>query len=221
LINQVYLSYQIAKGNSDYINLGAGYRCDWIHGRAYAFLSSSLEYKEASASKIIDKGFAHLRAIYSLDSSFAAEMFLQKEFNEFILLKDRNLVGAGFRYTCPDLFPKDADLDFNLNIGSGLMFENEELNTNPDTVENAVRSTNYIALKFKISEIVNLNAVAYYQVSVADMENYRILSDARIDFKLSKSISFFTSLNYRMNSRPPIDIKKYDLSINNGLSISF
>ena len=51
------------------------------------------------------------------------ESFVQKQFNESILLSDRNLAGRGVRFA---LHPPSAR--FNLYLGIGAMWEHERIN---------------------------------------------------------------------------------------------
>lgn len=221
ITNSLSASYQIADGNSEYVGLSIGYRLDCLYDRFYSFLNTSLEYKRAKDKSIVDKGFAHLRIGYNINKLFGVETFYQKEFNKFILLKDRNLIGAGLRLRVDKIILDTSKNNFEFIIGSGIMAENEILSLDTDSSTNAIRTTNYFNLHYNISNTVSFSTILYYQASLANFQNFRLLNDSKFSFKITEYLSFYTSLNYRYNNTAHFDLKKYDIYIINGLSVSF
>jgi len=170
----------------------------------------------------INKAFLHLRLIRRFDRRISGEFFGQKEFNDFILLKDRILIGGGIRV---DLLSNDSgpgeDRPVRLFLGSGAMWENEEIDTDPVTETRFFRSTNYVSLAWRADERVTLNTVAYYQVRFRDIEDYRILLESGFGFDLTESFAFQAGLNLRFDSDPPDGVKRHDIDFRNGLRLSF
>jgi len=66
-----------------------------------------------------------------------------------------------------------------------------------------------------------LGFTGYYQFDVERFSDYRLLAEARLQFKITENFAFNTSMNFRYDSEPPIAIKKHDLELSNGISISF
>src|SRR5690606_35488586 len=119
------LAAGLASGNSEFVKAKGGLRIDYSAPGYDFFLVGNYEFEEANEAKVVNKGFAHLRNILSLSPIFALEFFLQKDFNQFILLEDRNIGGAGLRMDLSNLFSDSSDV-VELFIGTGLMFENEK-----------------------------------------------------------------------------------------------
>lgn len=218
LTHSVNAEIGLAKGNSEYIGILTGYRGDLYTGKFYTFLSLNLEYREASSKKLINKGFAHLRSMYEYLSFLSFEVFLQQEYNEFILLKDRKLLGGGGRFSFLD---SNWLGKFDINLGLGLMVEKESFKTDIPTINNNIRTTNYVSLKWEISNMINLMDVIYYQAELDNFSDYKILNETNLNIKISNNLSFYTSLKYRFDNKPVKDIKNYDLSLTNGIKIAF
>ena len=221
LINAVNASYQIAKGNTEYIGIGAGYRIDAFWGDYYSFLNASIDYKKAKETSIVDKGFLHCRLVYNLNSLIAPEVFYQKEFNKFISMKDRNLLGCGLRMNLHDLWQRDESNSLELVLSSGIMAENELLNFDSDSTANAIRSTNYLSCRYKLNDIVDFFGVLYFQVSFNKFSNYRMLNETGLRMRITKYLSFVTNFNYRLNNSAHHSLSKYDFNIINGLQFFF
>ena len=143
-------------------------------------------------------------------------IFTQYEFNEFLLLNDRYLLGAGLR------------IGFNNNklsttyLGIGLMIENE---TYYDLVveneKSLLRSTNYIKNNFALSPNIELNNTAYFQIASDDFNDYRILYDGGLDFNVNEFFAFTIELNYRYDNDPHGNLGSSYIQISNGMSFNF
>ena len=218
--NSISLDLGYKSGNSNYANLKAGVRSDYHSEAVYSFLSASLEYKEGSEKLITHKGFAHLRAVYKLTPYIRPEVFVQKEFNKFISLNDRNLAGIGARL--PLITPGPADStgpDFEIYGGLGLMYEYELFKTDEKT--ELIRSTNYVNLSWNIDSRVSILFITYYQFDIQHISDYRLLNDTKLSFSLNDYLAFSFNINYRYDNEPLPGIENYDIGITNGIVINF
>ena len=165
-----------------------------------------------------NKGIAHGRITRNLTNHILIEAFVQKQFNESILLNDRNLVGGGVRFAA-----RSSKSRFNLYLGTGAMWEHERINdkTIGEVTTRIVRSTNYINWTAQLDERISTSATGYYQVHVRRVTDYRILFEGSILFRLTTKLAFTFRLNFHYDSEPPIGIRKHDLEIFNGLSYTF
>ena len=215
-------NFGLNKGNTELLSIGANYRTDYMKDKFGTFMVGSVNYQESENQKILYKGFLHLRGMYDIFSRTQVESFLQKEFNEFILLNDRNLAGAGLRFNPLKLgSTSDTTTAFRLFTGFGMMFENESYDVTEDPNKNLVRSTNYITMEWKINEIFSLSTITYYQFALTDLQDYRILNDSSLQFKISDAFSFNFTVSYRYDNNPQTDVKKYDLALTNGIAVIF
>ncbi|MBS1911257.1 MAG: DUF481 domain-containing protein [Bacteroidetes bacterium] len=223
--SQLGATFEYASGNNTYADIGASYRFDLRSGPVYAFLVANYN-RGASSDDLLHKtdlyqndGFAHIRCIYSLDSVFRPEAFVQKEFNDFILLRDRDLAGAGLRMRLLNLCDSTRTLQGDLGIGG--MFEYEHISSIPEETTRLFRSTNYIALRYSVAAGTSVGITTYYQIAPKDPHDFRVLADANLTVQLSTILSFTTSAHYRYDNDPPPAVKHYDMKIANGLGVTF
>lgn len=220
LYHKVDFGLGLVKGNSDLVKVSGSYRIDYIKEKYNIFYVMNYEFHESDGNKVVNKGFAHLRGIHNLHNKLKAEAFIQKEFNEFILLKDRYLVGSVLRYNVVNF--KDDEKDFlKFFVGSGFMYEFEYYNIEKNNTSNLIRSTSYLTVDWNMNDIVKFSTITYLQFVLDNFSDRRILNESSVNFKISDNLKFYTKVNYRLDSEPPPDIKKYDLEIKNGFTITF
>jgi len=215
--------FGLNSGNSNYLSLDGNLRLDYLINNLDFFLVSDYEYKEGNNQKIIDQGFTHLRCDITLSEKTFLEFFTQKEFNDFISLKDRNLIGSGLRFNILKINSKKEDSQsIDIYLGIGAMFENEVFNAQPFKItKNLIRSTNYLDFYWEPDTLIKFSLVNYFQPYVSSFNNFRWLADAVLNFSVSKTFSFVTHFTLRYDNKPVIKIKKYDLELTNGISVNF
>lgn len=222
LSHSLKLDFGVISGNSDFLKLKGGFRSDYISGKYYIF--GVLEYNRGLQDDelFVNKGVVHLRGIRELNRVFHVELFMQREFNDLIKLKRRNLAGGGLRIT---LLPKGAAESksdpLELNLGIGIMRETEEIETSPPIETSIFRSTNYIALKWRVDDRMYLGAVTYYQIYLEDLSDYRVLVETGFGFNVTRSVTFQLTFDLLYDHDPPEGVGKHDLEINNGIRFDF
>lgn len=215
-------SLGLQSGNSEYLQFKSSVRVDYLHDKYYSFLVFNYHRGSQAKELFVNKAFVHLRGTYAFYKNLILEVFGQTEFDDFIKLKDRNLLGSGLRIRIfkTDKFPNEkSNLHFFLGLGG--MWEKEELDDRQTVITEIFRSTNYISFYWKIDERVTFNFINYYQRSLNDFKrNYRILLESNLGFYLTQSIIFTASIKYRFDSLPPSGVKNYDFELNNGISVT-
>ena len=224
LFHQINFDLGIVKGNTEFTSVRTSYRADYLEEKFHHFGVLSYGYAEDDVRKKENRGFIHLRSSYEWLSFMAIEAFFQKEFNEFILLKDRNLLGGGGRVriinTSFDLDTSQSKkFDVYAYIGFGAMIENEYINTKPRKDATVGRMTSYTSIGANISQDMMFKIVVYYQPCFANFDDYRALSEGSLNFKISKHFSFRTAMVLRYDSRPPLNVKPRDLNLFSGIQV--
>lgn len=224
IYHKINFDLGITKGNTEYTTVRPAYRVDWIDGKFHNFGIISYAYAEDATKKRENRGFIHLRTTYELLSFFWAEMFVQKEFNEFILLKDRNLIGFSSRFQIINetLQIDSADkLEISTFLGIGGMIENEDLNTRPPKETTVGRLTSYLSFGVNIPGNLFIKSTTYYQPRFSNDKDYRLLNESSLNIKINKYLTFRTTLRLRYDSEPPEKVKPRDLNLLNGIQIEF
>lgn len=207
-------------GNSAFFRWQLDARSDYRANQFYTFLVGNLERGTANEQVFLFRGFAHYRAIWQRDTLFQPEFFAQREFNEFILLKDRILFGSGLRLNLLHLQPTDTAMAFKLTLGIGAMYENEVFSAlNPET--KLLRSTNYLAFLWRIVPRTSLQLIGYYQVDVHRPSDYRLLLDGLLTISVTDRLAATVTLIYRYDNEPVQSVARFDLDVRNGFTYAF
>lgn len=216
--NSINLDLSYRAGNTDLFTARTRFRSDYLSKTYHGFVFGSLQQGRKSGDFFINKGMAHARIIRSLTQHILFESFVQKQFNESILLSDRNLAGGGIRFAS---HPPSSR--FNLYLGIGAMWEHERINDTDmgEITTQVIRSTNYINWSGQLDERITTSATGYYQVYLRRFEDYRILFQGSLTFRLTTQLAFPLRINFRYDSEPPTGIRKHDVEIFNGLRYTF
>lgn len=209
-------------GNTEAFNVKAGFQADYYEGDYHAFVVANLKQEESNGESIVNKGFVHVRGVKSATRQLMVEGFAQKEFNDFILIEDRQLIGTGVRWApLQEGRAFTSNPDVNLYVGIGVMWELEELDAPGDADTRLLRSTNYVSGNWRLADRVYIQATGYFQVDTYESSDYRVLSDATISFDITQKLTFAMELNFRYDHEPPEGVEQHDLELTNGIQISF
>ena len=216
--NSIALDLTYRAGNTDLLTARTRFRSDYLSKNYQGFVFGSLQQGRKDDAFFINKGMAHARIIWQTTEHLLFESFVQKQFNESILLNDRNLAGGGVR-----LALKPSSSKFNVYLGIGAMGEHERINDKEhgDITTRLVRSTNYVNWTWQLDERVTTSATGYYQFHLRRFQDYRILFEGSITFSLTTKLSFPLRVNFRYDNEPPTGIQKHDVEIFNGLRYTF
>lgn len=214
------VNFGFNSGNSNFFRWEINARADYRSENFYSFLVGNLERGTANEALFLFRGFAHYRFIWQRDSLFQPECFAQREFNEFILLNDRKLLGAGLRLNVLSALPSDSAMAFKLALGVGAMWENEVFSEgNPET--KLLRSTNYLAFLWKFTPRTSMQLTAYYQVDARRSSDYRALLEGTLAVAITQNVATTVTLAYRYDNEPPRNVARYDLDVRNGFLFNF
>ena len=203
------LDFAYISGNTELIELNGSYRADYVSSsNLYGFFVWKYDRAfEKTKEDFLYKGFGHLRIAKPFLVCTDVEGFVQKEFNHFIDLENRELAGFGLRVN-----------QFNyLSLGLGIMSEMEEYQNLPQE-QNFIKSTNYLNYTFKFLENFEIQNIIYYQFKLEKLEDYRILWDGKLTILGLKGVSFHINCHYRYDkssSNPNY------FEISNGLGFQF
>jgi len=220
-INQFNLNLGYEKANSEVLELSTEYRLDYIRNdNFHSFVIINLENgyeKENDRPKnfITNKGFVHLRTTKPLFTNYQIEVFTQYEFNEFLLLNDRYLLGMGLRISFLN------NRLTNTYLGMGFMYEKETYNIDAEDDKIMLRSTNYIKNDIILTSNIDWSNTAYFQIALDDSNDYRILYDGGLDFHVNESFAFTIKLNYRYDNDPQGSLGSSYIQVSNGISFNF
>lgn len=206
------LGYEVKRGNTYVTEIKSKLRTDYIKGKHHTFLSARYEYGASADQAFKDAKYAHLRHTYMVWKHIGVEEFVQTQSREFNDLKLRQLFGVGSRFEM-----KSDMLVFAL--GTGAMLEYEDL-AHSSSTEWVIRSTNYVSARHKLGEKdspLQAYAIVYVQPLISRMEDFRVLADIGLEYRVFDILSIVNSFNALYDTQPPIGVGRFDLS--NGLKL--
>ena len=84
-----------------------------------------------------------------------------------------------------------------------------------------LRQTSYSTILYQISEDIYLNNILYFKPSIKDINDFRLLLENELQFKINKAFTINVNINYRFDNDPHGDSKKSYFQINNGFEFDF
>ena len=142
------------------------------------------------------------------------EIFIQKEFNDYIYLNDRLLYGGGLRFT------KKPNERMVFYLGSGIMYERELYSDSGIENPKKIKSTSYLNHTFYIGENSSMVHIVYFQWDVNDFGTRRILWDGILESPFTKTFSLTMKINYRYDVSPVYPDGDNYIIISNGLNLN-
>jgi hypothetical protein len=185
------------------------------------FLASNYNFSEENEERSVNDGFAHLRWVRKTRPDFGVEAFVQYQFNEFLRLDTRYLVGAGLRFGL--LVEKQREIF----AGTGYMYEYEKLDRDEVDATEELESrnhrwTNYLSFKIGSADRrLSLVSTTYFQVKVDEVEDFRILEEAEFQVKLTERARLGLSLSVLHDNQPPSGVEEIDLRLTNRIRYTF
>ena len=220
ITNSLGFDFGFEKSNQEVMEVAGKYRLDYIskngmHSFFVINYDNGYEKESDQKNSIVNKGFSHLRFTKNISDLLYVELFMQYGFNDFLLMKERQLFGSGIRYNIVDREK------INGFLGVGLMREDEKYDLETNENMSILRSTNYLTWHFKISDNTTLQNTAYYQFDLSRSSDSRLLYDGDLNIALNERLAFTLTLNYRQDSEPHGDLGKSYIQLKNGIEFIF
>ncbi len=219
LAGYLELSGTIKTGNVEKTEAAIDGRLDWRVGKVLTFLIFESDYEWIDGQRSSNEGLIHLRHVQKLIERLKVEVFGQVNYDKKILVNNRELIGAGLRFTLYDFNSGD------LTLGTAYMFEHE----NYDLPQSAVhpsetkvsRWSNYFTYRISVNGYVTFGGVLYYQPMFSEFSDYRILYENNLEIKLTDMFSLAVNFRLRHDSMPPDGIKETDTKTDFGIAFKF
>lgn len=181
--------------------------------RKIYFLLGNYKLIDSEEKNLQNAWFLHGRFNYQFSEVLRFESFLQGQYNQLLIVEQRNLVGAGLRVKWVN---KER---FTGYAGNSYMYE-VEYSDRAGTTQYNHRNSTYFTLSYAVaSKKFSVTNTVYYQPLYRDFEDYRILEQFRLDIPLSKWLSVFTLYNYYFDSKTPLNTEEYTSNLNIGIGI--
>ncbi len=184
--------------------------------RKLYFLIGNYRLIDSGAENLQNAWFLHGRFNYKFREFpwLRFESFIQGQYNQLLVVEQRNLVGAGLRVKWMDRNR------FTGYVGTSYLYE-VEYSDRAGTTDYNHRNSTYLTVSYaaKSAKFSVANTV-YYQPLYRELSDYRILEQFRLDIPLAEWFKVFTAYNYYFDSRTPLNTREYTSNLNIGIGIS-
>lgn len=177
-------------------------------------LLGSYKLIDAQNKNLQNSWFLHGRFNYKFTPVLRLEAFVQGQYNQLLVVQQRNLVGLGLRAKWIDTE------NFTGYAGNSYLYE-IEYSDEAGTTEYNHRNSTYLSLSyFPKSKRFSVANTVYYQPLYKDFSDYRVLEQFRLDIPLSSWFKVFALFNYYLDSKTPLNTREYTSNFNFGVGIS-
>lgn len=182
--------------------------------RTYLFLGN-YRLIDADEGNLQNSWFLHTRFNYKFNQLLRFEAFLQGQYNQLLVVEQRNLVGAGLRLKWMNRE------NFSGYLGNSYMYE-VEYSDRAGTTEYNHRNSTYLSVSYlSKSKNFSVTNTVYYQPLYKNLKDYRLLEQFRLDIPLAEWFKVFTIYDYYFDSKTPLNTREYTSQLQIGLGFSF
>lgn len=174
------------------------------------------DFAKADEENFVNNFFVHFRYNYKWTSWLRWELFLQTQANEPLGFDYRHLAGTGPRFKI--ILDKNNDI----YLGTAVMYEREKTIPPESMFREHFRSSSYISFDLRIPRVNgSVTNTTYFQPLFSDFSDHRISSETRFRFMITDKWNVYTTFTYYYDSRPPANIRKSALNLEQGFGFSF
>jgi len=201
-------SFVTKRGNTDSDEYSAGSRVQYDNNNTYVIWGDiSFSYAKASGQTNTNKTYAHVRYIHTLyKKDVNWEAFVQSQTDKFTQIQKRLLTGVGLRYHAA------MQSYGNIYLGFGGFAEHIDYTTSIDPSEDNVRLNIYIAYKNRLSKSARFSYIGYYQPRVDILSDSIVSNSAELKITIYKQLSINFEVTYSRDTKPAIEVEKYDFT---------
>jgi len=208
----------LERGNSEVFEIAGQSIIGYQQTHHAIKLLSGLKYLTEDQNSITSRNFLQVRYNYILNPTYRTFSFYQYQHNKSLILKSRQIVGAGLRRKFGS---KDLP---TFHLGMGLMYENEMLNKSKllpgeSSSLNRLRVDAIGFFNYSITSNTTLTNSTYYQPAVSDFGDFRLFDEMSLNVAINKYAELNLSFLWRYDHQPPGTLKKYDINITSGIGI--
>lgn len=182
--------------------------------KTYLFLGN---YKliDADEDNLQNSWFLHARFNYKFNELLRFEGFLQGQYNQLLVVEQRNLIGAGLRMKWINR------KYFSAYLGNSYMYE-VEYSERAGTTNYNHRNSTYLSLSYlSQSKRFSITNTFYYQPLYKNFEDYRILEQFRLDIPMAEWFKVFMIYDYYFDSQTPLNTKEFTSQLQIGVGFNF
>ncbi len=213
-------AYDGTQGNLTMNQIGLSPNIILLRSRNEYKLLGGYSFLSEQGENIMNSGYIHLRHNFKISERLKTLAFYQVQFNEVLLLNQRQLFGLGLRYR---LIDKDS-LSYDISAGPMReyeMLDGASLEPGETIATSFTRASIVSSFSWEAGKNFSIHHVLYYQPYLSDFSDFRLLNDLNFVVSLSKYFSLVTAVTTRYDNLPPSTLKKFDNAVSIGVNVKF
>ncbi len=199
----VNLGVNIVHTNTDMLQLSSRFKLQYNDNDNTYLFSSDIGYNRVNdESNVNNGGFMFKYNYWVPDKIIVAEAFAQYSYNRVKRLKHRYIMGGGPRFNVAD---RDK---FNLFLVAYTIYLNELFENDAyRRRKSLVKFSSMLLMDWQMAKSTKLSHTTYYEPDYSDPADFRIWSESRLNFNITRafSFSFFVRLDYDNLVPPEVD----------------
>jgi hypothetical protein len=206
------------KDNNSFMSFHLGTHTQYDDKNNRYLLIGNIDLLNAGNKYFANNGLVHIRYNRVLNQRWRWELFGQAQYNPVRKQQLRALLGTGPRLQW--LRTKKCQ-GF---MGVLYMFDYEEEQTSVPLqiiYRREHRISSYISGTFRVGPTTEITSTTYYQPLLSNFGDWRLSTQNKITFRISKHLKFSTLFVLNYDSYPPIDIPAIAYSWDNGIEFEF
>lgn len=192
---RVDLSANLTEFSSTLFSAAASVRLDRISAASSWLAVAHYRIGQANGSNYINDGYFHLRRSQKVWPAVALEFFGQAQYNEFLALDFRGLLGVGPRWALV------KDTPFSAFLGLVYMYGYEELAGENGPLFQDHRLSTSLALRWQPTTWFTLASTSYYQPLLTDFASSRLSSVNSLVFNFNDRFALGTNFSVMYDNR--------------------
>jgi len=209
------LDFTLKKDVNEYFGFKSNVHLQYKMHRHLVLIKNDTEFQRIEGNRFANSGVSHIRYNYKIYPRIAWEFFVQAQYNKVSKINFRGLIGTGPR------FKLSTSEDYNLYLGTLIMFEKEELDDGVTPVQNDYRGSAYFSFTLYPTSTITIVSTTYYQPKLSQFEDYRISSQSSLLVKMFGNFSFKTTYTFIYDRYPAVGIPKSQYDLSSGVAYSF
>jgi hypothetical protein len=209
---QLELKGSWREGNNPIFDVGGGGSVVVRRGRVIGLVLARGEYGTSRGVVLTKKTFEHARLRVEFDGPWCREVFAQHEYDQFRRLSLRAVTGTGPAVQLVETKP------IGVLAGAAYLYEYEELDTRPGTIDagerlTAHRASVYVTGHENAGGGVAVVETVYAQPRLNRSRDVRVLGELAVQSKLSSRLALKNSFTIAYDHTPPDGVERLDTSL--------
>lgn len=213
----INLGLNFVHTNTDLLQLSSRFKLQYNDNDNTYLFSSDIGYSRVNNENNVNNGGIMFKYNYWVpDKIIIAEAFYQYSYNRVKKLQHRHILGGGPRFNIAD---RDK---FRLFLVAYTIYLNELFENNTyQRRKSLVKFSSMLSMDWDISPNAKIGHTTYYEPDYSDPADFRIWSETRLNFKITKKFAFDLFVRFDYDNLVPPEVDPLFYTVNNSFTLKF